>query len=230
MSTKVNITIIIPTLNESQVLGRLLERLLTVKNQNIEIIVVDGSSNDNTIEVAKSFGVKTIICASSRAKQMNEGAKIAQHDILYFVHADTLPPKDYYDDGKTYLEKGYDAVCYKSKFENGPFMLKLNEYFSQFYWLVSRGGDQSLFIRKSVFEALGRYNEVMVVMEEYPIIEKLMKTKQLAVINKPILICTRKYNGRSWLRVSRANYAAFKLYQKGATSEVIKARYAALLG
>ncbi|NOQ71922.1 MAG: glycosyltransferase [Crocinitomix sp.] len=225
-----NITIIIPTLNESQVLGRLLERLLTQENHKLEIIVVDGGSNDITLELAKSYGVKAIACESSRAKQMNEGAKIAQHDILYFVHADTLPPLEFYEDGKAYLEKGYDAVCYKSEFENGPFMLRLNQFFSQFYWLVSRGGDQSLFIRKSVFEALGRYNEEMVVMEEYPIIEKLMKTKKLAVINKPILISTRKYIGRSWLRVSRANYAAFKLYQKGADSEVIRARYAELLG
>lgn len=226
----VNITIIIPTLNESQVLGRLLTRLLTVKNQNIEIIVVDGGSEDHTIDIAKSYGVKVVQGACSRAKQMNEGAKIAQHDILYFVHADTLPPVDFFEDGKTYLEKGYNAVCYKSKFENGPFMLKLNEFFSQFYWLVSRGGDQSLFIRKRVFEAMGMFDEEMVVMEEYPIIEKLMKTKQLAVINKPILICTRKYKGRSWLKVSRANYAAFKLYQKGAKSEIIKARYLELLG
>ena len=77
---------------------------------------------------------------------------------------------------------------------------------------------------------MGMYNKEMVVMEEYPLIEKLMKTKQLAVINKPILICTRKYTGRSWLRVSRANYSAFKLYQKGVKSEVIKARYLEILG
>lgn len=225
-----NISIIIPTLNESENIGRLIQRLLTADRSKIEIIVADGGSTDNTVQLAFDLGARIVHSSCSRAKQMNEGARIAQHDLLYFVHADTLPPIGFYNDLKKQFELGYEAACYTSKFEYKPLMLHLNEFFSRFYWLVSRGGDQSLFIKKSVFENYGGYDENMVIMEEYPLIEKLMASKQLCIIPKPILISTRKYANRSWLKVNRANYAAFKMYKKGEDSRNIKKRYLELLG
>lgn len=225
-----NLTIIIPTLNEAQAIGRLIDRLLTADREKIEIIVVDGGSEDETIAIADKAGIQVLHCDCSRAKQMNAGADAAKHDILYFVHADTLPPIGYLADGAHYLNQGYDAACYRSKFESSHLMLRLNEFFTKFYWLVARGGDQSLFIRKSTFEALGKFDENMVIMEEYPLIAELMKTKKMALIPKSIAICTRKYKERSWLKVSRANYSAFKLYRKGVPSEKIKKRYLELLG
>ena len=65
----------------------------------------------------------------------------------------------------------------------------------------------------------------MVIMEEYPLIEKLMEKKLMKVLPKTILISTRKYDNRSWLKVSRANYAAFKLYKKGVDSSIIRKVY-----
>lgn len=225
-----NITIIIPTLNEAQFIGRLIDRLLTADSNNLEIIVVDGGSEDDTVRIVESRGIKVLYCDCSRAKQMNTGAKAASHDYLYFVHADTLPPEGYLDDWKDMLGKGFDAACYRSEFESRNPMLRLNEFFTRFYWLVARGGDQSLFIKKDVFEDLGMFCEKMEIMEEYPVIEKLMGSKKIGLIPKPILISTRKYDERSWLKVSRANYAAFKLFKKGADSKTIKERYKELLG
>ncbi len=225
-----NISIIIPTLNEAQAIRRLLDQLLTVNTDKTEIIVVDGGSDDDTVNVVKQYGVTVLHCDCSRAKQMNMGAKKAKYDVLYFVHADTLPPASFYEDGKAALENGFEAACYRSKFESKKIMLRLNEFFTQFYWLVSRGGDQSLFIKKTKFNAFGGFDETMVVMEEYPLIKALMQTKQLGLIPKPILISTRKYDNRSWLKVSRANYIAFKMFKRGASSEAIKKRYLELLG
>lgn len=219
------LSIIIPTLNEIALIGRLIERLLTKNHPDVELIVVDGGSTDGTVELVQEFGISVLVCDPSRAKQMNLGAREAKSDLLYFVHADTLPPFSFLEDGMQALNEGYDAACYRSKFDSKKKIIQVNAFFTRFNWLVSRGGDQSLFIKKARFEELGGFDESMVIMEEYPLIEKLMEKKQMKVLPKTILISTRKYDNRSWLKVSRANYAAFKLYKKGVDSSIIRKVY-----
>lgn len=221
----VKLTIIIPTLNEDFLLGRLLDRLLTSGNRAVEIIVVDGGSEDRTAAVAESFDVQLFQCEASRAKQMNLGAQLAKGNMLYFVHADTVPPKSFFNDASDIFNSEFVAACYRSKFDSKKKIIHVNAFFTRFNWLVSRGGDQSLFIKKARFEELGGFDESMVIMEEYPLIEKLMEKKLMKVLPKTILISTRKYDNRSWLKVSRANYAAFKLYKQGADSSIIRKVY-----
>ncbi len=223
------ISIIVPTLNESAYIGRLILHLLAKHPQNKEIIIVDGGSTDHTIAIAKSFNLQVQSCETSRAKQLNLGASLAEHPNLYFVHADTFPPIDFYEDIQEAIEKGKAAMCYRSEFVDGPWLLQLNSFFTRFNWLVSRGGDQSLFITKTKFNELGGFNEDMKVMEEYPLIKTLLESSAIYLNPKKIKISTRKYQNNSWLRVSRANYIAFRMYQKGEDTAKIKECYNALL-
>lgn len=224
-----NLSIIIPTLNEEEQIERLLKRLFSVSLQNMEVIIVDGGSTDKTLDIASSFPVILKKSKPSRAIQMNTGAKAAQYENLYFVHADTLPPIHYQEDLKNALKKGFPAACYRSKYDTSLAILKLNAFFTRFYWLVARGGDQSLLIKKTLFKELGCFDENMEIMEEYPLIKELMYQKKLYIIPKAILISTRKYDNNSWFRVSRANYIAFSMFKKGIPTQQIKKRYLDIL-
>ena len=88
------ISIIIPVYNEAESIGRLVDYLMQHKAESVtQIIIVDAGSTDNTIEVAKNAGATAVISPQKgRAAQMNYGATVAKTDILYFVHADSLPP------------------------------------------------------------------------------------------------------------------------------------------
>ncbi|MGB1103172.1 MAG: TIGR04283 family arsenosugar biosynthesis glycosyltransferase [Crocinitomicaceae bacterium] len=224
-----DISIIIPTLNEEQNIGRLIDRLLTESTDQFEIIVVDGGSKDNTTDIADAKGAKIIKTGACRAAQMNAGAEIAQFSNLYFVHADTLPPIGFIEDLSSIKTRGYKAGCYRSKFVGGPFILKMNAFFTRFNWLFVRGGDQSLFIDRSYFFELGKYDEEMCIMEEYPLIDRIMKANYWKVLPKVIEIDTRKYDNRSWLIVNKADLSAFRMFKKGEPSEKIKKHYKEML-
>ena len=88
------ISLIIPVLNEAKLLKGLLTYLKSCDPENqVEIIVVDGNSTDNTCKIAENEELTLVKSSlSSRAHQMNLGAKAATTDIYYFVHADVFPP------------------------------------------------------------------------------------------------------------------------------------------
>ena len=86
------ISIVIPTLNESVDLANTLQSIFDAVSNPVEVIVVDGGSVDNTVEIATGFGVQVMVCKGGRSVQMNSGAAVATGDVLMFLHGDTVVP------------------------------------------------------------------------------------------------------------------------------------------
>ena len=89
------LSIILPTLNEASVLASTLQSPQPARNNEVEIIVVDGGSTDGTLEIACARA--DIVLRGSprgRAVQMNHGARHAKGTCLLFLHADTRLPVD----------------------------------------------------------------------------------------------------------------------------------------
>ena len=85
------ISVIIPTLNEAAHLPRLLARLRAMPHI-AQIIVADGGSTDATAATSRAMGALVVEGASGRGPQQNLAAQSASGDILWFLHADCLPP------------------------------------------------------------------------------------------------------------------------------------------
>ncbi len=219
------VSIIIPVLNEASTIRQLVNHFLTNLDETFEIIVVDGGSSDQTIEICNQLPIQLLTSKPSRAIQQNTGAKAAKYEHLYFVHSDTLPPKSVEKDLKKCIDNNIEAACYRSSFDTSSVLMKVNAFFTRFNFLVCRGGDQSLLINKKTFFDLGGFDESLAIMEEYPLIQKLMDEKKLHIIPKAITISARKYENRSWLKVNKANYNAFKLYRAGTDSKIIQKTY-----
>ena len=208
------ISVIIPTLNEAKGIGALLHDLkMYGQNRLADLLVVDGNSTDDTVEQAQQAGVRVVkISQSSRAGQMNYGAAQTTGDILYFVHADVTINPDFVNDIDQAVAQGYDAGCYRFRFASLHPMLRLNSYGTRFPGLMSRGGDQTLFIKRSLFDQLGGFQEHFVIMEDFDIIARIRRRARFRIIPKDVIVSARKYDTNSWLRVQIANLTAFCLF------------------
>lgn len=228
-----NISIIIPTLQEVQHIPSLVPYLRQHGGEAVrEILVVDGGSTDGTVEAARAAGAMVWQVpkeGASRAAQMNLGAAHATGQVLYFVHADTLPPTTFASDIQKALRDGYVMGCYRYQFDSPRWILKFNAWFVRFQWLWCQGGDKTFFILPSVFHAYQGYNPRFVVMEEYDFLRRATQRYQLYIIPKNVVVSARKYANNSWLRVQIANAVAFFMFRRHAEPSRIRDIYKRIL-
>ena len=232
MINGVFISVVIPTLNEADYVQASVKQFTNhVKKNFFEVIVVDGGSHDGTADLAAKAGAMVITNApKNRASQMNMGAAQATYPILYFVHADVIVPEKFYNDILKALSAGEEAGCYRSGFKYYPGLMRINAFVTRFKWLTARGGDQTLFITKTIFQELKGFDESYTIMEDYDIIKRIWATgKKFTILPNKVVISLRKYKNNSWLRVQYANATAMIMFSRGYSADQIKTKYQKLI-
>jgi hypothetical protein len=160
---------------------------------------------------------------------MNTGARAASAGVLYFVHADTLPPDTFAADIAASIMKGYMMGCYRYRFDSPAFLLRINAFFNRFHYLWCQGGDKTFYIRREIFFDLGAYDEYYTIMEEYDFLRRAMPKYPLDIIPKYAMVSARKYLRNGWFRVQYANARVFNMFRRGARPEDMKRIYKQLL-
>ncbi|MEN2282031.1 TIGR04283 family arsenosugar biosynthesis glycosyltransferase [Algoriphagus sp. SE2] len=231
MTSKVTISVIIPTYNEEENIKGVIPLISKFGGDKIsEVLVVDGGSIDKTVEIAKSFGAKIIRTKkASRAHQLNIGAQNAKSDIFYFMHADIQPVPQFSTDILEYYFLGKEAACYRYVFDKDNFLLKINSFFTRFNGIFAGGGDQTLYITRNLFEKLKGFDEEYVIMEDFEIVKRIRKVSKLYVFPRNIKVSARKYEYNGWLKVQITNLLAFLLFSINSKPESIKSIYCSLL-
>ncbi|MEX0636813.1 MAG: TIGR04283 family arsenosugar biosynthesis glycosyltransferase [Ferruginibacter sp.] len=221
------ISIIIPTYNEADNIGTLIAHIkATAGSFPFEIIVSDGGSNDHTVSIANNAGVVVLRSPKKgRAPQMNFAASMASGSIFYFVHADTLPPIDFFQLIQDAVNNHFEVGRFQTKFDSSSLLFKLNAFFTRFDWFMCYGGDQTLFITRNLFEFIGGFNEEKLIMEDFDITQRAKEKGKYIIFKKSALVSVRKYEKNSWFRVQKANYTAVQLYKKGASSAEVASFY-----
>ncbi|MCB7482242.1 TIGR04283 family arsenosugar biosynthesis glycosyltransferase [Christiangramia sediminis] len=189
------ISIIIPAYNEEKQLPVLLKHLEVSSSGDIsEIIIVDGGSTDNTSKIAKDHPkVFYVPSEKGRAVQMNTGARLAKTEILYFLHADSFPPKNFDALIIDKVNNGDKAGCFQMKFDKDHWWLNLMGFFTKINHISCRGGDQSLFVTKELFNELGGFDESYQVYEDNEFIKRIYESGNFTVIKSWITTSARLY-------------------------------------
>lgn len=212
------ISVIIPTFNEAACIGNLLTYLRRVSglDTGLELIVADGHSTDATAALARQAGARVVLCPrKGRAAQLNYGAAQAGGQILYFLHADTYPPPTFLADIRRALGPGssYTSGCYRLAFDHPHWFLRLSAWFTRFDVEIVRFGDQSLFVRREVFEQAGRYRADMIMLEDQEIIRRLRQHGLFQILPATVTTSARKYLENGIFRLQGAFSLLTLLYR-----------------
>ena len=214
------ISVIIPVLNEAANLGKTLAK--AQHNRDVEIIVVDGGSEDDTVKIAKKHGVKVMISPQpGRSFQMNFGAQKATGNILLFLHGDTILPEGY---GQKII-----AAFTKPKTIAGAFELAIDgEKLS--LRLVEKAvnwrsrllslpyGDQGIFVKASVFWELGGFPNLPI-MEDFIFIRQLKSLGKITIIPNPVITSGRRWQKLGVWKTTLLNQGIVMGYWLGVSPE-----------
>lgn len=247
------ISIIIPIFNEAETIISLLETLLVrMKYTQHEILLIDGGSSDKTVATVTNFigefhnqqhfskkrcvdtlfenttetiEIQLFQSEKGRAKQMNFGAQKATGNILYFLHADTFPPKYFDDFILKKINEGHQAGCFRMRFNSYHPVLLVSQFFTRFNYSWCRGGDQSLFIETSLFQSLAGFDENYIIYEDCEFINRLYEKNEFTIIPKSVQTSARKYKVNGTWKL-QYHFAVIHIKKsKGATPEELYAYY-----
>ncbi|WBB61802.1 TIGR04283 family arsenosugar biosynthesis glycosyltransferase [Streptomyces sp. WMMC500] len=220
------VSIVMPVLDEAATVGPALARLRR-DFPGCELIVVDGGSADGTAGLAAAYAT-VVPSARGRAVQMNTGARLATGDVLWFVHADTAIHPGALGQIRTALaDPAVVGGGLTLRFDRrGPGL----EYLARASNARARRlhhifGDQAMFVRRSVFEALGGFPE-LAIMEDLELSRRLHRRGRLAVLPATSTASARRFTEHgTWRMIFFMQYLKV-LYFAGVDPERIRRRYA----
>jgi len=196
------ISIIIPTYNEEAIIAHSLQTLIAIteRSEGVDIIVSDASI-DGTPGILSDFPVTVCHSEKGRARQMNYGARVATGDILYFLNADALPSETFIDNIRSAVAAGKKAGCFRMNFNDNHPIMSMYGWFTQFPLMVCRGGDQSLFIEKSLFQEIGGFDETLFIMEDINIINRIEQRAEFHILENQVTTSARRYHENGMIQL-----------------------------
>jgi hypothetical protein len=223
--TPKNISVVIPALNEAE---NIAETLLSIGHEkNIQVIVADGGSQDNTVSIAESLGAKVINVLPPRSKQMNRGAAEATGDVLLFLHADTRLPKnfDWLVLGSL-AQPGIAAGAFELRIDAPTPALRLIERMANWRSRCLRTpyGDQGIFMLSRVFHEAGGFPDFSI-MEDFELIRRLRKKGEIITLSAPVLTSSRRWQNLGILKTTLINQLVIIAYYMGIPPDTIARLY-----
>jgi rSAM/selenodomain-associated transferase 2 len=221
-----NISVIVPALNEEHVIAANIEALKCLAPY--EIIVVDGGSDDGTRDICARSGVTVLSSGRGRARQMNLGAEQARGDVLLFLHADTrLPASALSDIAESLGDSRYVGGRFDIELDGERWMLKVIGRMISYRSRISRvgTGDQAIFIRRDIFQRMGGYLDVPL-MEDIALCRALKRRGKIACLRSRVITSARRWeNDGVWRTIVRI-WILKLLYLAGVSPSRLKRFYA----
>lgn len=197
--TNPEISIIIPTLNEEDSLKKTLDAL-QIFGGDVEIIIVDGGSDDVTLAIAENYRVKILHAPRGRGMQLQIGGDAATGDILWFLHADTIAAPDCVRQIKRSLQnKMVAGGNFTIRFDGEKFAAKfLTWLYPNLRKLGLIYGDSAIFARREIYEKIGGFKPYPI-FEDLDFIQRLRNEGDVVTLPATVTTSSRRFEKGSFI-------------------------------
>jgi rSAM/selenodomain-associated transferase 2 len=227
------ISVIIPAYNEEQSIRSTIAYVFahaSYKRLLKEVIVVDGGSMDRTVIEAEKTGATVITCPQNgRAALLDYGARQATGEILYFLHAHSLPPKNFITEIVKACKKGYACGTFSLKFDYEHWLLDSLSWLTKHHPSFHLSA-QSLFVTKELFDKSGGFRTDHHVMANQEMIRRLKRYADFIIIKDSIIASAGKYLRHGIFRTEIVHALAFLMNKLGCRQQTIAKLYRTWLG
>ncbi len=218
------VSIIVPALNEALQITFTLIALQKLGGEK-EILVVDGGSNDETVSLARACGISVVHSNRGRGIQLRTGALLARGDVLWFVHADTLPPAHALEEIQNALS---DPSVVGGNFGltfDGPSRAarQLTAIYPTLRWLNLCYGDSGIFVRREVYENIGGFRP-FALFEDLDLLKRLRKAGRFVHLTCRIITSSRRFENRNFA-LMWTHWTALQILYWGGVSPDLLARW-----
>ena len=193
------ISLVIPTRNDAAALGRTLEHLETLAGRGaMEVIVATAGPLDETLRQIAGRARLLAPGGSTRATLMNAGAAAARGEVLWFLHADSLPPRDALAlIVRAMADRRVVSGAFAHRFSESTWSLGAINLINRLRYRLTRNyyGDQGIFVRTEVFRAMGGYPD-LALMEDLVLSQRLKRRGRTALIPTPLYTSGRRFLSR----------------------------------
>jgi rSAM/selenodomain-associated transferase 2 len=186
--------IVVPVLDEAETLAARLQALQAFRRRGARIVVVDGGSEDGTLDVARAHADLALLAPRGRASQMNAGAAACPADVLLFLHADTVLP----DNADVLVRQAMLGPSAWGRFDvridsPRPALRLVSTMMNlRSRWTGIATGDQALFVRHDLFRRLGGFPDLPL-MEDIAISRALKRHGPPACLKERVTTSARRW-------------------------------------
>lgn len=212
------ISVIIPTLNSEEHLVRTLSSLVpgVVEGLIREVIIVDGGSDDSTLEIADATGCKVIRTDATRGLQLWQGCRAAKGEWLLILHSDSLLGDGWMDEIQHHMNAHpTQAGFFHLRFDDPSWLAAMwAEILAlRARWLAWPGGDHGLLLAKALYDCVGGYKD-QAAFEDAALVMALGRAR-LRPLATPLTTNARRFKARGWAVGLLTKSARFVLYLLG---------------
>ncbi len=217
------ISVIIPAYNEENIIAETIDAVRAHSGHAVaEIIVVDGGSSDQTVDLVKQTSAEVLISPQKgRGAQMNAGAEQAEAEILYFLHADSRPPVNFDQSIIKAVSSGTPAGCFRLSFDDDHWLLRSYAWFTRFDCDAFRFGDQSLFITRTAFQKIDGFRKDHIVMEDNEIVRRIKSQYAFTILDDAVVTSARSYHKVGIVKLQLIFVLIYTLYFLGVEQETL---------